>query len=96
MSEKPLPTRNPTRAEEKRLLRFKHRIMEAVRIELERGDVSGPDLLAILAHSTGACIAYQDQQTMTPDQAMDLVLKNIQAGNFEALSEVLKADGTQH
>lgn len=73
---------------EKRFKRVKNRLMQSVRLELERGDVSSSDVLAILAHCTGACAAYQDQRKMTPQQCMELVAANITAGNQEALHQL--------
>ena len=85
--------RSPTRAQVRRAEKVKKRLMDAVGAELARGDVSAPELLALLAHTTGACIAYQDQRAMTAEQAMELVFRNIEAGNAEALAEVMSAGG---
>lgn len=41
------------------------------------------EILALLAHLVGQVIAMQDQRTMTPAMAMELVASNIQQGNSE-------------
>lgn len=66
-------------------------------IRKEAADMSAADILAIAAYTVGQLIALQDQRTMTPDQAMELVAKNIEAGNAHALAEVasVKTDKPQ-
>ena len=49
------------------------------------GDLSADAVLALSAYAVGQIIAAQDKEKMTPDQAMDLVSKNIQMGNAHAL-----------
>lgn len=81
------------RSSEKRLRRVRDRLMNAVKLELDRGDVSADELLAVIAHTAGACLAFQDQRKMSPEQGLKLIGDNIEAGNREALAEVLSADG---
>ena len=81
------------RATERRLKRVRDRIMNAVLAELDRGDVQSDELLAIMAHTTGACLAFQDQRKMTPQQGLKLIGDNIEAGNREAIAETLSAGG---
>lgn len=78
---------------EARLKAVRNRLMDAVKRELSNGDVSSMELLAIIAHTTGACIALQDQRKVTPSLALEVVSKNIEAGNQEAMSEMLSARG---
>lgn len=85
--------RTPDPATQKRLIEVRNRILKAMQNELARGDITKDQLLAIMAHATGACIAFQDQRTVTPAQALELVAKNIEAGNREAMAEVKSADG---
>lgn len=80
-------------AREGRIKVVRNRIMTSVKAELSRGDIPAMDLLAVLAHTTGACIAMQDQRVVTPEMALDLVRKNLEAGNREAMTEVLSASG---
>lgn len=51
------------------------------------------DLLAIVSHMVGQLIALQDQRTMTPAMAMDLVAANIDAGNSSAIDQLLTQTG---
>lgn len=71
---------------ESRFLTVRNRMITAVQNELERGDVTDWEMLAILAHATGVCIALQDQNKMTPDLAIKIVQANIEAGNREVLN----------
>ena len=64
----------------------------AAKAEIDAG-MSAADVLALLAHTAGACIAWQDQRKMTPEMAMSLVADNIQAGNREAMAEVMSVGG---
>lgn len=81
------------RASERRLRRVRNRLLAGVQDELKRGDITAEAVLGLLAHTTGACIAYQDQRTMTQERAMHIVAKNIEAGNREAMAEVASASG---
>ncbi len=69
----------------KRLNKVKIRIMEAAKHELESGDISAMETLAVLSYCVGQCIALQDMTKVTPKMAMDLVSKNIQIGNMDAV-----------
>lgn len=42
--------------------------------------------LAVASLAVGRIIAYQDKRTMTPQMAMDIVLKNINIGNQEMIA----------
>lgn len=75
------------------MLAARDRILGALQDELKRGDVSSRELLAIMAHATGACIAFQDQRAMTPEAAMRIVGANLEIGNREAMADVLAAGG---
>lgn len=77
----------------KRFLAVRGRMVDAMQLELKNGDVSALELLAILAHTTGACVAYQDQRKVTREIAMDVVIKNFEAGNMDAMSTLLSAGG---
>jgi hypothetical protein len=78
----------------KRYTAVRGRILEAMQLELKKGEVSALELLAILAHTTGACIAYQDQRKVTRESALDLVAKNLEAGNTDAMFTLLNVGGT--
>lgn len=51
-------------------------------------EMSAPEVLAIAAHIVGGCIALQDQRTMNPEQALELVAQNIDAGNAQTIAEL--------
>lgn len=78
---------------QKRLMGVRARLMAAISDELDAGRITAAELLSLLAHTTGACIAWQDQRRLTPDQAMEMVATNIEAGNREAMAEILSAGG---
>lgn len=81
------------KATEQRLIAVRARLMAAVQCELAKGEITSMEMLAVLAHTTGACIALQDQRRVTPELAMDVVAKNIEAGNRDAMAEVSSAGG---
>lgn len=66
-----------------RLNEIKGRLMDAVNDELKAGEASTMEVLAVLAYSVGQCIALQDMTKVTPQIAMDMVLRNIAAGNMD-------------
>lgn len=51
------------------------------------------EMLAVAAYFVGQLIALQDQRSMTPAMAMELVATNIEAGNIHAQQEVQSAEG---
>jgi hypothetical protein len=53
------------------------------------GELSPSELLAIAANLTGKLVALQDQRTMTPELAMEIVSRNLELGNQQALAELL-------
>lgn len=66
-------------------------VMDALRAHAEA--LTGPEILAVLAYSVGQCIAVQDQRTMTSEQAIELVQRNIAAGNLDTIAQLLQAPG---
>lgn len=59
------------------------------------GNLGASEMLALAAHLVGRLVALQDQRVMSPAMAMEIVGKNIEQGNAEALAEVTnKTAGT--
>lgn len=56
-------------------------------------DLRADEILALAAYTVGQIIALQDQRTMTPAMAMEIVASNIEAGNQHAQAEVKSAGG---
>lgn len=50
-------------------------------------------LLAILSNMVGQVIALQDQRTVTPAMAMQIVSANLQRGNLDAVERLLTETG---
>lgn len=55
--------------------------------------LSPVELLAIAANMIGKLIALQDQRTITPDKAMEIVFWNIEEGNQQAVFEMSETKG---
>ena len=56
-------------------------------------DMRADEILAVASYTVGQLIALQDQRTMTPSMAMEIVASNIEAGNQHAQAEALSAGG---
>jgi hypothetical protein len=56
--------------------------------------LSAPEMLALSAHLTGQIIALQDQRSMSPDRAMEIVAQNIEQGNKEVITGILDSKGS--
>jgi exonuclease VII large subunit len=50
-------------------------------------------MLAIAANMLGKLLAYQDQRSMTPTAAMEIIIQNIEEGNRQAIAEVTNSKG---
>jgi phage gp37-like protein len=51
--------------------------------------LSAVEMLAVTSILVGQLIALQDQRTMTPAQAMEIVSRNIEIGNMGAIDTFL-------
>lgn len=60
---------------------------------IKKHNLTAPEMLALSAYLTGQLIAMQDQMTMTPDMAMELVATNIEAGNKHVIDELMNSKG---
>lgn len=56
-------------------------------------DLQADELLAIASHLVGQLIALQDQRTMTAAMAMEIVMRNIEGGNADAIDPLLTQTG---
>lgn len=52
------------------------------------------EMLAIAANMVGKLVAMQDQRTMTPAVAMEIISKNIEYGNQQVIEELSKSAGS--
>ncbi len=75
-----------------RLGEVKARIMSSIKDEIESGEASKVEVLALMAHVTGMCAAMQDQREISGDRAMEIIGMNIEAGNKSAIEQMLKGD----
>lgn len=57
-------------------------------------DLSGWEMLALASQFVGVILAFQDQRTVTPAMAMDLVMRNIEIGNAGAVEGLFEQGGT--
>lgn len=54
------------------------------------GALDASDMLALAAYVTGQLLAMQDALKWTPDLAMEVVARNIEAGNAQAITDAHK------
>ena len=67
---------------------------DLVKLIGRHGDkVTAEELLAIGANMLGKLLAYQDQRTMTRERCLEIILKNIELGNQQAIAEVANSRG---
>jgi hypothetical protein len=55
--------------------------------------LSALELLAIAANMLGKLVAMQDQRTVTPAMAMEVVARNIEHGNKQVLDPIMQSKG---
>lgn len=51
--------------------------------------LSSQEMLAVSAYLVGQMIAFQDQRSLTPAEAMEIALENIALGNKEVIAATL-------
>lgn len=56
--------------------------------------LSAAELLAVAANMLGKLAAVQDQRTMTPEMAMEIIAINLEIGNKQALTQVDEHKGS--
>jgi sulfur transfer protein SufE len=67
---------------------------ELVALLRRHGDeMSSEEMLAVAANMLGKLLAYQDQRTMTRERGLEIIIKNIEYGNQQAIDEVMKSRG---
>lgn len=52
------------------------------------------EILAIAANMLGKLLALQDQQTVSPKMAMEVISRNIEAGNKQVLDQLNDSKGS--
>ena len=70
-------------------LAFRNDVVEVMR---KHKDLRAVEMLAMASHVVGQIVAMQDQRNVTPQVAMEIVARNLEQGNKDALDGVLKAD----
>lgn len=55
--------------------------------------ISAKELLAVAANMLGKLVALQDQRTMSPATAMEIVAQNIEHGNKQVLDQLQQSQG---
>jgi hypothetical protein len=58
------------------------------------GQLNAAETLAVAANMLGKLVAMQDQRTMTPAQAMEIVAMNIENGNKQVLDQLAASKGS--
>ncbi len=56
--------------------------------------LSAIDILAIAANMVGKLIALQDQRSVTPEMAMEIVGRNIELGNAQVVGMLAQTQGS--
>ncbi len=73
------------------LARPEHEVVYQDLIDLmskRAGEVSAVEMLAIAANAVGKLIALQDRRRVTPEMAMEIVVKNIEVGNAHSIAHL--------
>lgn len=70
---------------------LREELIAVVRKKAEQMDAL--EILAVLAYTVGQTIAMQDQRTVSPQDAIELVSRNIEAGNQHVIAELQNVQG---
>ena len=52
------------------------------------------EMLAVTANMIGKMIALQDQRALSPEMALQIVMKNIEAGNAQVMEQLASSKGS--
>ena len=74
-----------------RINRVKIRLLASMMDELKTGEITALELLGVLSHTVGQCLAMQDSRLFTSEQLFEMVTNNIQQGNIEAVDAFIKS-----
>jgi hypothetical protein len=55
--------------------------------------LSAQELLAVAANMLGKLVAMQDQRTMSPAMAMEIVAQNLEHGNLDVIKQLTNSVG---
>lgn len=72
------------------LARDEHKVLykELSALLAKHPSITAEEALAVASNLVGKVLALQDQRTMTKQRAFTIVLRNIEAGNEEVVSEM--------
>lgn len=56
--------------------------------------VTAEEMLAIGANIVGKLLALQDQRTMTRERGLEIVIRNIEAGNAQIIDQLRQSKGS--
>ena len=73
---------------EKKLMEAKAALSAELRKWCDECGLTARDALALCAYMTGVAIAMQDQRTTTPELVMEIVDRNIEAGNAAVIAQL--------
>lgn len=60
----------------------------------KHGDkISAQEILAVAANMLGKLVAMQDQRTMSPAMAMEIVAQNLEHGNLDVIKQLANSKG---
>lgn len=66
----------------------------AALLKKHAGHLSALEMLAVASNAVGKIVALQDQRTTTPEQALEIVARNIEHGNQQTIAELMNSTGT--
>lgn len=66
----------------------------AALLKKHAGHLSALEMLAVASNAAGKIVAMQDQRKTTPEQAMEVVARNIEHGNQQTIAELMKSVGS--
>lgn len=55
--------------------------------------LTAQELLAVAANMLGKLVAMQDQRTMSPAMAMEIVAQNLEHGNLDVIKQLTNSKG---
>jgi hypothetical protein len=82
------------RGEMARMSGAREELLAAFSVVMGKHNISDIECMCLLSHILGQVLAMQDQRAISSEQALEVVQRNIEAGNRDAIRGIMETVGS--